>query len=113
MVKSVSCCFVRGSQLFSDLVTFYPSDDLSSRNDSPGLISLTVNCQSLLAKRDSFMNLIDTYHPDIIFGTESWLNPDIASVNFSQNAILSIINTEKMDMVVYSLPAENIFLHAV
>ena len=76
MVKSVSCCCVRGSRLFSDLVTFYPSDDLSSRNDSPGLISLTVNCQSLLAKRDSFMNLIGTYHPDIIFGTESWLNPD-------------------------------------
>ena len=25
------------------------------------------------------MNLIDTYHPDIIFGTESWLNPDISS----------------------------------
>ena len=25
------------------------------------------------------MNLIETYHPDIIFGTESWLNPDISS----------------------------------
>ena len=38
---------------------FYPSDDLSSRNDSPTLISLIVYCQSLLAKRESLMNLID------------------------------------------------------
>ena len=28
------------------------------------------------------MNLIDTYYPDIIFGTESWLNPDISSCKF-------------------------------
>ena len=58
---------------------FYPSDDLSFRNDSPALASLTVNCQSLLAKRESFMNSIETYHPDIIFGTESWLNLDVSS----------------------------------
>ena len=25
------------------------------------------------------MNLIDTHNPDIIFGTESWLNSDILS----------------------------------
>ena len=25
------------------------------------------------------MNLIDTHNPDIIFETESWLNPDISS----------------------------------
>ena len=43
------------------------------------LTSLAVNCQSLLAKRESFMNLIDTYNPDIIFGTESWLKSDILS----------------------------------
>ena len=54
-------------------------DDLPPVNDSLILTSLTVNCQSLLAKRESFMNLIDTHNPDIIFGTESWLRPDILS----------------------------------
>ena len=43
------------------------------------LTSLAVNCQSLLAKRELFINLIDTYNPDIIFGTKSWLKSDILS----------------------------------
>lgn len=47
--------------------------------DSPILTSLTVNCQSLLAKKESFLNLIDTYKPDIVFGTESWLKSDVLS----------------------------------
>ena len=50
--------------------------DLPLAND---LTSLTVNCQSLLAKKESFLSLLDTYNPDIIFGTESWLKPDILS----------------------------------
>ena len=57
----------------------HPLADLPLANDSPILTSLTVNCQSLLAKKESFFNLLDTYNPDIIFGTESWLKPDLLS----------------------------------
>ena len=45
----------------------------------PILMSLTVNFQSLLAKKESFINLLDTYNPDIVFGKESWLKPDVLS----------------------------------
>ena len=48
-------------------------------SNSPILTSITVNCQSLLAKKESFLNLLDTYIPDTVFGTESWLNPDVLS----------------------------------
>ena len=43
------------------------------------LMSLTINCQFLLAKKESHMNLISVHNPDIIFSTESWLKADISS----------------------------------
>ena len=43
------------------------------------LTAITLNCQSLFAKRESFINLIESHTPDIIFGSESWLKPDIMS----------------------------------
>ena len=99
--------------LCTDNHHFYPSDDLPPRNDSPALTSLTVNCQSLLAKRESFMNLIEIYHPDIILALSLGLTLICHHANFFQKAILSIVKTEKMDMVVSSLPAENLLFHAV
>ena len=36
-----------------------------------------LNCQSILAKRASFLNFIDTNKPDIVIGSESWLKPSI------------------------------------
>ena len=56
-----------------------PSVNLSPSTDSPMLTTLIVNCQSLLAKRESFLNLINTFTPDVIFGSESWLKSDISS----------------------------------
>ena len=51
----------------------YPPDHLNN------LMSLTINCQSLLAKKESHMNLISVHNPDIIFSTEYWLKADISS----------------------------------
>jgi len=33
-----------------------------------------INCQSIKSKKEVFNDFIDTYYPDIIFGTESWLS---------------------------------------
>ena len=44
---------------------------LGSRKET--LSVLNVNCQSLPAKRESFLQLINDIKPDIIIGTESWL----------------------------------------
>ena len=46
-------------------------------DESPQLSALVVNCQSLVAKKASFLNLLDSYCPDIVFGCESWLVSNI------------------------------------
>ena len=38
-----------------------------------------LNCQSVVAKKESFINLLDVYHPDVVFGCESWLKSCIVS----------------------------------
>jgi nucleoside phosphorylase len=41
------------------------------------LVLLQVNCRSILNKNLEFWNLVDTYSPDVIIGTESWLREEI------------------------------------
>ena len=43
------------------------------------LVLLQVNCRSIYNKILEFWNLVDTYNPDIIIGTESWLREDIGN----------------------------------
>ena len=43
------------------------------------LVLLQVNCRSIYNKLLEFWNLVDTYNPDIIIGTESWLREDIGN----------------------------------
>jgi hypothetical protein len=41
--------------------------------ESKPLVLLQVNCRSISNKILEFWNLIDTYNPDVVIGTESWL----------------------------------------
>ena len=41
------------------------------------LVLLQVNCRSILNTILEFWNLVDTYNPDVIIGTESWLSEEI------------------------------------
>jgi len=41
------------------------------------LVLLQVNCRSICNKILDFWNLIDTYNPDVVIGTESWLSEEI------------------------------------
>jgi hypothetical protein len=43
------------------------------------LVFLQVNCRSIYRKALEFWNLVDTYNPDIIIGTESWLREEIGN----------------------------------
>jgi hypothetical protein len=43
---------------------------------------LSLNCQSLKNKNNQFRTLIETHKPEIITGTESWLNESIPSSQF-------------------------------
>ena len=38
---------------------------------------LILNCQSIIAKKPNFLNLINEHKPDFIAGTESWLSDSI------------------------------------
>ena len=37
---------------------------------------LQVNCRSVYNKALEFWNLVDTYSPDVVIGTESWVKED-------------------------------------
>ena len=42
-------------------------------------VLLQVNCRSICNKTVDFWNLIDTYNPDIVICTESWLSEEISN----------------------------------
>jgi hypothetical protein len=49
------------------------------KNGGKSLVLLQVNCRSIYNKALEFWKLVDTYNPDIITGTESWLRDEIGS----------------------------------
>ena len=55
------------------------SASLTADNASEGksLVMLQVNCRSICNKVLEFWNLIKTYNPNVIIGTESWLYEEI------------------------------------
>ena len=46
------------------------------------LKSFIINFQSIMAKKAEFHNLINDHHPDIIFGNETWLSPNVNTAEF-------------------------------
>ena len=38
---------------------------------------LNLNCRSIKNKKEQFLNVVDSASPDLIFGTESWLTPEV------------------------------------
>jgi hypothetical protein len=47
------------------------------RIKAKSLAVLQVICRSIYNKALEFWNLVDTYNPDVVIGTESWLKEDI------------------------------------
>ena len=45
---------------------------------------LNINFQSIRNKQGELINLIDSTKPDVIFGTETWLDPSIKDAQFFQ-----------------------------
>jgi hypothetical protein len=48
-------------------------------SENKRLVLIQVNCRSICNKSLEFWNLIDTYNPDVVIGTESWLSEEINS----------------------------------
>ena len=45
---------------------------------------LNIHFQSIRNKQGELVNLIDSTKPDVLFGTETWLDPLIKDANFFQ-----------------------------
>ena len=50
---------------------------MGPNSEGTPLALLQVNCRSIYNKILEFWNLIDTYNPDVVIGTESWLSEGI------------------------------------
>ena len=57
------------------------------RTEGKPLVLLQINCRSICNNILEFWNLIDTYNPDVVIGTESWLSEEInnAEVTFRRD----------------------------
>jgi len=45
-------------------------------NEDKSVVLLQANCRNIYHKPSEFWNLVDTYNPDVIIGTESYLRED-------------------------------------
>jgi len=49
------------------------------RTEGKSLVVLQVNCRSVYNQAVELWNLVDTYNPDVVIGTKSWLKEDISN----------------------------------
>ena len=49
------------------------------RTEGKSLVVLQVNCRSVCNKATKLWNLLNTYNPDVVTGTESWPKEDICN----------------------------------
>jgi hypothetical protein len=52
---------------------------VAPKTEGKPLVLLQVNCNSIYNKTLDFCNLIDTYNPDVVIGTESWFSEEISN----------------------------------
>ena len=79
-----------------------------TRSTAANLRSLTINFQSLYGKKEVFWSLVDAVKPDVIFGSETWLKPDMGQSEFFHLASMCTGRIVGMDMMVcylVSIPA--------
>jgi hypothetical protein len=58
---------------------------VSQQIEGKPLVLLQVNCRSILNKILEFWNLVETYNPDVIIGTESWFRAEINNAEVFRN----------------------------
>ena len=63
---------------------------------APNLRIVAINFQSVCAKKEKLWCLIDTAKPDVIIGSETWLNQILAIV---KSFHLAIMSTEKIELI--------------
>jgi hypothetical protein len=59
------------------------------KNGDKSLVLLQLNCRSIYNKALEFWNIVHTYNPDIIIGTESWLREEIGNTEIFRTDIMT------------------------
>ena len=78
-------CDTSASSVFSDIgdpiTTSSPKATAPCKRkiNTDNIKVLTINFQSIKAKRESFWNLVESSKPDVILGCETWLKPTISN----------------------------------
>ena len=54
----------------------YSTTAPAHKNEGNSLVLRQVNCRIIYNKALEFWNLVDTYNPDFVIGTESWLREE-------------------------------------
>jgi hypothetical protein len=62
----------------------------AQRIEGDSLVFLQVDCRSIFNKSLDFWNLIDTYNPDVITGTESWLGEEISNAEVFRDGYTAV-----------------------
>ena len=70
------------SEVGSPIAQSSPSKPDTVRKLPSTLRSLVINFQSVFKKREEFWCLVDATKPDIIIGSETWLNPEKGAAEF-------------------------------
>ena len=81
------------------------------KNEGKSLVLLQVNCRSIYNKALEFWNLVDTYNPDIIIGTESRLREEIGNTEIFRPGF-TIFRRDRHDLGGVCLPVLKIILPA-
>ncbi|KAK3090224.1 hypothetical protein FSP39_010191 [Pinctada imbricata] len=64
--------------------------------DHPPLKVLNINFQSLKNKKTDLLEIIDTVKPDIILGTETWLNSSISSYDYFPPDLYNVYRNDRV-----------------
>ena len=65
-----------------DHETIFDITDPQLNTSSNSLKILSLNCQSVISKKEVFWELLENYSPDVVVACETWLNQSIANNEF-------------------------------
>jgi hypothetical protein len=71
------------------------------------LAVLQVNCRSIYNKALEFWNLVDTYNPDVVIGTESWLKEDIGNAEVFRADFTTFRRDRSLSVLKITLPVRS------
>lgn len=68
-------------------------------NRGKSLLFLQVNCRSIFSKTVDFLNLVDTYIPDVVMGAMSWLREEISNAEIFSVDYTTFRETSLLEVV--------------